>query len=86
MQIKHKSKIIFLSFLITILDNNFAIINSIRQMMSVKNECEEIQVSIIATTLNNNNDDNAKVNGNDTIEIEEQISQALGMAHLNLEV
>ena len=55
-------------------------------MMSVKNECEEIQVSIIATTLNNNNnDDNAKVNGNDTIEIEEQISH-LGMAHLNLEV
>ena len=54
-------------------------------MMSVKNECEEIQVSIIATTINNN-DDNAKVNGNDTIEIEEQISQALGMAHLNLEV
>ena len=53
-------------------------------MMSVKNECEEIQVSIIATTING--DDNAKVNGNDTIEIEEQISQALGMAHLNLEV
>jgi len=52
-------------------------------MMSVKNECEEIQVSIIATTING--DDNAKVNGNDTIEIEEQISH-LCMAHLNLEV
>ena len=43
-------------------------------MMSTKNDCEEIQVSVIATAINDDN-----------IEIEEQIAH-LGMAHLNLEV
>jgi hypothetical protein len=51
-------------------------------MMSLVNDCKEIQVSIIATI----HDDNAKLNGiNGKIENEELVSH-LDMAHLNLEV